>query len=831
MDVAAFLEEIQRHPQYAGQLAHVEELPARLGQFADPARALPVVLDRLLKGQGIEQLYVHQAQAMDRARAGRDWVVVSGTASGKTLCYNLPIVEACLADPQARALYLFPTKALAQDQLKGQLELFAGDQALSERIRAGVYDGDTPTAQRRRIKAQANLVLTNPDMLHASILPYHPQWSRFFGALQYVVLDEVHTYRGILGAHVAAVLRRLLRVCEHYGSRPTFLAASATIANPGELVSRLLGRDVDVIDSDGSPRGRKYFALWNPQRDARDSLCRGSATDDAVWLMTQAVEAGAQTLTFTRTRQATELVNRYVQQALAERGSPLATRIRAYRGGYLPHERRAIEQELFAGQLRGVAATNALELGIDIGSLDVTLLVHYPGTIASTWQQAGRSGRRHNESLTVLLAGNDPVDQYLLRHPEYFFSQTPEHAVVDPDNPYVVAQHLQAAAFELPLDEPTTRAFSSRATSIAAILTDSEHLACLDGIYYFAGSQNPAHEISLRHMSDNTFSIVLRGPYPAVTNSGTGPRERARDAMVAAGRSSAKVTAARRQREARHEASRQDPAEGPQSSPEHHVIANVDAISAPELIYPEAVYLHHGQSYFVRELDWEGRVAYVERHEMDYYTQAVLDSSVDLRRTLSERELWPHAHVMFGEVDVSWKTVAFKKIKFATRENVGYGTVDLPAQNLPTMAFWLTPSDEIRGQLKAAGFRTSEALCGLRNLAVVALPMVAMCDSRDISGVVDSKNLGRSCVILYDRYPGGLGYSEKGFAEIEALLGICRELIMECPCEQGCPSCVGLPNLRPAIHSDPDLTRGYPIPDKAATGHLLTLLAAAPVPS
>ncbi len=685
-------------------------------------------------------------------------------------------------------------------------------------IRPGVYDGDTPTAQRRRIKAEANLVLSNPDMLHASILPYHPKWSRFFSELKFVVLDEVHTYRGILGAHVACVLRRLIRVCQHYGAQPVFLAASATIANPGELTSRLIGRAVEVIDDDGSPRGRKYFALWNPAAAGPDALARCSATDDAVYLDGPAMEAGAQTLTFTRTRQATELINRYVQQALRDKGSPLARQMRAYRGGYLPTERREIEQDLFSGRLRGVAATNALELGIDIGSLDVTLLVHYPGTIASTWQQAGRSGRRQGESLTVLLAGNDPVDQYLLRHPQYFFAQTPEHAVVDPENPYVLARHLKAAAFEIPLDEPTITRFGRTASAVASILCDAQELSPIDGKFYFSGSTNPAQQISLRHMSDNTFSIVLRD---------NRPRSHV-DEVIGAGRLSQQISdsRARRDTDAPGElAAANSPARSPAG---HQVIANVDAISAPELVYPEAVYLHNGESYFVRKLDWVGKVAYVERHEMDYYTQAVLDSSVDITRETSVQEVLPHARLAFGEVDVSWKTVGFKKIKFSTRENVGYGTVDLPAQRLPTTAFWLTPDATVRTEMKAAGQRPGEALCGLRNLAVVALPMIAMCDSRDISGVVDSKNLGTSSMILYDRYPGGLGYSEKGYTEIETLLAICRQMVVECSCDDGCPSCVGLPNLRPAIHSDPDLMRGYPIPNKAATILLLELLCLQP---
>ena len=520
-----------------------------------------------------------------------------------------------------------------------------------------------------------------------------------------------------------------------------------------------------------------------------------------MWWMVAAIGAGGQTLAFTRTRQAAELVNRYAQERLRAAGSPLAGQVRAYRGGYLPLERRQIESDLFEGRLRGVAATNALELGVDIGSLDVALLVNYPGTIASAWQQAGRSGRRHEESLAVLLAGNDPIDQYLLRHPEYFFSQSPEHAVVDPENPYVLANHLKAAAFELPLDDAAVDQFGPLAQPIAGVLCEAGQLHLAAGKFYFSGGQNPATQISLRHMSDNTFSIVLR-KHDRSSGGETPGQPESRPSRG-----------------------------GPHKGKEHEVIANVDAISAPELVYPQAIYLHHGESYFVRELDLNGKVAYVERRETDYYTQAVLESSVLITnervRVDQREEGGPVLAVLaFGEVEVSWKTVAFKKIKFNTRENIGFGSVDLPAQNLSTTAFWLAPHVEVQAAMKQEKLRLAEGVCGLRNLAVVALPMVAMCDSRDVSGVVDSKNLGRTSLILYDRYPGGLGYCEKGFHNIDQLLQICHEIVAECQCQDGCPSCVGLPNLRPAIHSDPDLMRGYPIPDKAATRRLLELLRA-----
>jgi DEAD/DEAH box helicase domain-containing protein len=779
MDVAALLERMKSRRDYAGQLEHVEMLPERPGQFALPSQPLPEALQRLLANRQIEQLYSHQVSALEAARSEQDLVVVTGTASGKTLCYNLPILEAAVQSEFARALYLYPTKALAQDQLKGLLELVGGDAELASLVRPGVFDGDTPTAQRRRVRNEANLVLTNPDMLHASILPYHPKWAQFFTDLKFIVIDEVHTYRGILGAHVSAVLRRLMRVCDHYGSRPIFLATSATIANPGELVSRLIGRDVTVIANDGSPRGRKYFALWNPSPIGVDSLARTSPNDDAVTWMTEALAAEGQVLAFTRTRQAAELIHRYVKEQLDDAHSPHAKHVRAYRGGYLPNERREIEQALFAGKLRAVAATNALELGIDIGSLDVALLVNYPGTIASCWQQAGRSGRRHDESLAVLLAGNDPVDQYLLRHPEYFFSQTPEHAVVDPDNPYVLAKHLKAAAYELPLDASDLELFGPLAQPIAEILRDEQHLEAIDGQYYHPGGQNPTVGVSLRNMSDNTFSIVLK-------KGGRGK------------------------------------AEG--GSADIEVIANVDAMSAPELVYPEAVYLHNGETYLVRELDLNGKIAYVERRETDYYTQAVLESNVLIKKERATSSAVPFAQVGYGEVDVSWQTVAFKKIKFNTRENIGMGPVEIPAQQLATTALWLAPNDEVRKTMKLAGLRASEGVIGLRNLAVVALPFVSMCDSRDLGGVVDSQNLGHSTMILYDRYPGGLGYCEKGFEHVERLLEICHEMVAGCPCESGCPSCVGLPDFFPGDHSDPDLKRGHPMPNKQATLRLLEIL-------
>ncbi len=804
MDVADFLEKLRGSARYQGQMVHarvLDERPARTGTCDPP---LPAQLTSALTGRGITGLFTHQVRCLELARQRHDAVVVTGTASGKTLAYNLPIFERCLANPAMRALYLYPTKALAQDQLKGLLTWTNVGTRLNQSkkpgpgapttglpIVPGVYAGATPPAQRKRIQAEANLVLSNPDMLHASILPYHSKWARFFAGLAYVVIDETHTYRGILGAHVACVLRRLWRVCEHYGSAPVVLAASATIANPAELVERLIGRPVAVVDEDGAPRGRKHFVFWNPACNGSDQLSAASATDDSAWILAQAVEADAQALVFTRTRQAAELVHRYVEDDLTRRKSRHAKSVKAYRGGYLPEERRAVEQALAAGELRGVAATNALELGIDIGSLDVAILSGYPGTIASTWQQAGRSGRRQGESLAVLVAGNDPIDHYLLRHPDYFFAQSPEQAVVDPENPYVLARHLKCAAFELPLDERDESRFGQTATEIICILQDAGDLNQVAGKHYFAGGQNPSARISLRHMSDNTISIV------EVDHRRTGTP------------------------------AWQRPVADPERA--HRVIANVDSISAPELVYPEAVYLHGGETYLVRHLDLEGKVAYVERRETDYYTQAILDSTVRIVREQARRAVVPGtmnaaADVCYGGVDVSWKTVAFKKLKFQSRDSIGLGPVDIPAQSLDTTGVWLVPDGEARRAMKASGHRVAEGLVGVRNLATVALPFIAMCDSRDLGGVVNSHNTGASTLILYDRYPGGLGYCERAYGQMEQLLALCRAIIRECPCEEGCPSCVGLPNLRPGIHTDPDLMRGYPLPDKASTIRLLDIL-------
>jgi DEAD/DEAH box helicase domain-containing protein len=631
------------------------------------------------------------------------------------------------------------------------------------------YDGDTPRADRRKIRAEASLILSNPDMLHVGVLPNHARWASFFQRLRYLVVDELHLYRGIFGSNVAMVLRRLARVCAHYGSRPQIIGSSATIANPGPLAEALTGRPCAVIDADGAPRGPRLFVLWNPPVFGRDGLARRSANIEATDLWVRLVERGVQTIVFAKARVVAELIYRYARDRLAARRPDLADRLRAYRGGYLPDERRQIEQALFSGRLLGVASTNALELGIDVGSLDASILVGFPGTIASTWQQSGRAGRGQDQALTVLVAYNDPIDQYLVHHPEYFFGQSVEHGVIDPRNPYILAGHLGCAAAELPLAPEDAALFGPGAPPVAEALAAEGRLTRIDDRFYWSSTETPSQKTDLRTISNDTFTIV----------------------DVTAGRPRA--------------------------------MGQVDATSAPELVYPNAIYLHEGESYQVRRLDFEGKVAEVCRAETDYYTQPVLADSCRIRgRRRSKRR--PGLSVHFGDLDVTWQTVAFKKVRYYTAENLGQTALDLPSQTLRTTGLWCIPQEAVLEDLRRAGHRPVEGLVALRNLMLVCLPMLAMCDRRDLSGIVESSNTGRPTAFLYDRFLGGLGFAERGYDLIEDLLAMCRDLVGSCPCEEGCPSCVGLANLRPPLHQDPDLTHGYAIPSKAATEMLLRRL-------
>ena len=501
-DFDRFLRALAARRDYAGQIAHVERLAPRPARYAEPAEPLPETLRAALRSLAVEKLYLHQARAMDLGRAGRSFVVVSGTASGKTLCYNLPVIERLLGESEAHAFYLFPTKALAQDQLKSLSRLGESAPEIRERVRAGTYDGDTTPHARRKLRDEGNLILTNPDMLHQGILPSHVRWARFFSSLRFVVVDEIHTYRGIFGSHVAQVLRRLRRIARHYGADPVFIASSATIRNPAELARALFGmEDVDLIDEDGSPRGPKHFVFWNPPYLDPARMERKSSNVEGQELLTALVKEDIQAIVFTRARVTAELVYRYAREALLRENKDLADSLSPYRGGYLPQERREIERRLFSGELKGVVSTN-------VGSLDASILIGFPTTIASTWQQAGRAGRGPHPALAELVAYNDPIDQYLMRHPAFFFQASPEAAVIDPENPHILASHLACAAYELPLSDRDREWFGPLAPEVAAILEDEGQLKELDGSFYWSNTEFPAARTPLRTISDDTFTIV-----------------------------------------------------------------------------------------------------------------------------------------------------------------------------------------------------------------------------------------------------------------------------------------------------------------------------------
>ncbi|MFA6107139.1 MAG: DEAD/DEAH box helicase [Candidatus Latescibacterota bacterium] len=771
MNADAFLQILRAKRFYRDQIIHVQELPARSAQYREVADGLDPRVTAALSHVGIERLYSHQAEAVEQVRTGASIAVVTGTASGKTLCYVVPMAEALVAEPRATMLCLYPTKALAQDQLRG-LEGFL--QALDLGLLAGTYDGDTPAAQRRRMRDHGSVVLTNPDMLHQGILPQHARWNRFFTHLRYVVIDEVHAYRGVFGSHLANVMRRLARICRHYGANPQFICSSATIANPREHAERICGVPVALIDQDGSPRGPKRFVLWNPPVIAQTAMGpvqnwrlggeRRSALGEAVELLSLLVQAEVQTIAFVRTRLAAELIFRDCRDRLQPVSRRLAEAVHAYRGGYLPEERRAIERRLAAREILGVASTNALELGIDIGSLDACLLVGYPGTVASLWQQAGRAGRGREESLVVLLAQNAPVDQFLMAHAEYLFARNPEQAVVDPDNPHIAVGHLQCAAAELPLADTEVPGFGPYAGPVLELLEEDQLVRHLDRHWYWASQEFPAAKTNLRNIAGPVYTI-------------------------------------------------QDEADG------HRVIGTMDEISALSQLHDHAVYLHGADTYFVNRLDLEQKIAHVERRDLDYYTQAVTTSEIRIDRTDQEGSC-RDGLLGYGDVTVATAIPMFKKIRFHARDSLGFEQLELPPQLLETVALWFAPPAEMTRIMTERRLVVGEALVGLANLLVEVAPLYVMCDTQDVGTVVDARNLGRDVLFLHDRHPGGMGYARRCLERFEEILHTMAEVVRQCGCEDGCPSCVGSA-VPPAALTDLDSAVRGRIPSKEGAIFLL----------
>ena len=737
--------------------------PAEPAQFADYPDAVDDRLRAALAAGGIARPYVHQAEAMAHALEGRHVVTITPTASGKTLCYNAPALSAILRDPATRALYLFPTKALAQDQLAELLTLTG---RLEEHMSIGActYDGDTPQDARRVVRGRAHLVLSNPDMLHSGILPHHPRWAKLFENLRFVVIDELHAYRGVFGSHLANILRRLRRVCAHYGSSPVFICSSATIANPRELAERLTGERFALVERNGAPRGEKFFALVTPPVVNPQLGIRRSYVTETRRLAVEFLRRGLQVIVFAQSRLITEVLTTYIKQA-CRRLPGGSEAIRGYRGGYLPLRRRDIERGLRAGTVSGVVSTSALELGIDIGALDVCVMAGYPGTIAATWQRAGRAGRRSTRSAAVMVASSAPIDQFIVQHPAYFFDASPEHALINPDNLQILLDHIKCAAFELPFT-PDEQFGQENLQAVLGLLREEGFVDLVDDRWHWMHESYPADAISLRSVSSDNFVVV-------------------------------------------------------DVSDETTIIGEVDFSAATSTLYEQAIYLVEGAQYQVSRLDFDRRKAYARPVDSDYYTDAITSTKVTQLEEFgrlrdgpstgpldsSQDERGTPALGCHGEVHVVSRVVGFKKIKFYTNENVGSGELDLPEQEMHTTAYWLTLPRALVESLSFAGDDRRDGIVGLGFALRQVAQLLLMCDRHDIGLVIHGEE-GRPAhpapsgsagvaheeeptIFIYDNYPGGIGFSEPLFGLHDRLLGDTRALIERCPCEAGCPACVG----------------------------------------
>jgi len=765
-------------------LTAVRHYPAREAQWAEFPEWIHPELRAAYTAKGIRKLYTHQAAAAEAVHAGKNVVIVTPTASGKTLCYNLPILNAILGDTDTRALYLFPTKALAQDQLA---ELYDLNQRLENRFGVFTYDGDTPSDARKSIREKSHIVLTNPDMLHTGILPHHTRWTRLFENLRYIVVDELHNYRGVFGSHLCNVLRRLRRIAKFYGREPQFICCSATIANPGDLASRLIEDNVEVLAENGAPAAEKTFVFYNPPVVNRALGIRRSYINEASRVSQEFLKHDLQTMVFANSRLHTEIILTYLQQANPQLPGRAET-IRGYRGGHLPNERREIERGLREGRIRGVVTTSAMELGIDVGSLDTVVMAGYPGTIAATWQRAGRAGRRSGSSCAVLVASSSPLDQFIVRHPDYFFGNTPEHAFIQPDNLEILINHLKCAAFELPIG-PQERFGDVDLRDLCARLAEAGYLHLAGENYHWTNEAYPADTISLRSVTSDNFVIIDITGQPLV-------------------------------------------------------IGEVDFPSALTTVHEKAIYLHGGQQYHVEHLDFKERKAYVKQVEVDYYTDAIRYTQVrvlEVAATATKSEdssscdladmgsssagplqpqmahSWSH-----GDVLVRSQVVGFKKIKFFTNENVGAGQLELPENEMHTTSYWLTLDRPLLESLPYTISERQSGMFGLLHALETVATLLLMCDARDLGTAIgerppapdadeivvlsEAKDLRANArnpwmsgekeffepnLYLFDAYPGGIGFSEPLFRAHELLVHKTRELIRACPCEQGCPSCVG----------------------------------------
>ena len=706
------------------------ELPAREAIYDEFPDFIDDRIKAALERRGVRRLYSHQADAIRAVHEGNSVVVVTPTASGKTMCYNIPVLNSILEDEASRALFLFPTKALSQDQTSELHELIT---EAGVDVKTFTYDGDTPQSARKAIRQAGHIVVTNPDMLHSGILPHHTKWTKLFENLKYIVIDEVHHYRGVFGSHLANTIRRLKRICDFYGSKPQFICCSATIANPAELASRITGTEVRLIDNNGAPTCNKHIIFYNPPLVNKELGIRRSSLLEAERLAESLIRNGIQTIVFTRSRLNVEVLVTYLRD-IYHGSKDGDRRVRGYRGGYLPNLRREIEKGLREGSITGVVSTNALELGIDIGALEACVICGYPGTIASTWQQAGRAGRRNGVSVTILVANSSPLDQYIISNPDYFFGKSPENGLINPDNLVILYNHMKCAAFELPFEDGEKFGVETTA-EILSFMEEARLVRHVGKRWHWMSDVFPADEISLRSASNENFIIIDI------------------------------------------------------SDPKHAVIGETDRFSAPMLLHEEAIYMHEGVQYQVEKLDFDDKKAYVRRVNVDYYTDANLAVDlkvIDVFREDTQRPVLRSS----GEVSVSSLVTMFKKIKLHTHENIGSGPVTLPELEMHTTAYWVSLPEEIPGMSQTD---VQNGLLGISNVLANAAPIYLMCDPGDIRVVhqVRSTFTQRPTVYVYDSYPGGVGFSDKLYELHGELFETAADMVKRCNCESGCPSCVG----------------------------------------
>ena len=735
MDIPSFLDQLRGLPWYGDQIVHREDIPPRSATYAELEKPLSPDLQRTLESLGIHSLYSHQTAAINSARSGENVIVATPAASGKSLCYHLPVLDSLLQERASRALYLFPTKALAQDQYK-HIEQLVPE---GSRLRPGIFDGDTPAQDRAKIRRQARIVLSNPDMLHLGILPNHRSWYQLLRGLRYVVLDEAHVYRGVFGSNVANVIRRLRRLCRRFGSEPQFILCSATLSNAGEHAERLVGLPFRVIEEDGAPFGGKDFVFWNPPMVDKSLGTRRSTSSEAAQLLAELLRRQARTLAFVRSRRMAELLYVFVRDQLSESSPGIVKRLAPYRAGYLPEDRRRIERDFFEGRLLGLTTTNAMELGIDIGDLEATILCGYPGSIASTWQQAGRSGRSGERALTVLLALDNPLDQYLMRHPETFFSKSHESARISPTNPYVLKPQLLCAAYEAPLTAEDGELFDADLSVHARDLEEEGFLHSRTGRWHLDPEVTyPAQDVNIRSTSANFFTLVEQ-------DSGV-------------------------------------------------VLETVDESSAYLELHPGGIYLHQGEAYLITDLDIASHTAYAARTDAPYYTR-VRDLTETRVLSVFQKKPAGTTTVYLGEVSVTTTVIGFARKAHFTNEVLGEERISLPPQSYNTVALWFDIPPDTLAQVHAERRDLAGGLHAMEHAAIGLLPLFALCDRNDIGGVSTPlhPDTGLPQVFIHDGQPGGVGIAEHGYEVIEDLWKATLDAVSRCPCRSGCPSCIHSP--------------------------------------